>query len=46
MGDILRKITWEVLQKNIVMDNETMIDKGTGEMLDSEGNSTYYKNKF
>ena len=45
-GDILRKLTWEVLQKNIVMDNETMIDKGTGEMLDPEVNSSYYKNKF
>ena len=32
--------------KNIVMDGDTMIDKTTGEMLNSEVDSTYWKDKF
>ena len=46
MEDAMRKLTWEGLQKNIVMDGDTMIDKRTGEMLDPEVDSTYWKNKF
>ena len=31
MEDTMRKLAWEGLQKNIVMDGDTMIDKRTGE---------------
>ena len=34
------------LQKNIVMDGDTMIDKRTSEVLDLEVDSTYWKDKF
>ena len=30
MEDTMRKLAWEGLQKNIVMDGDTMIDKRTG----------------
>ena len=33
MEDTMRKLAWEGFQKNIVMDADTMIDKGTGEVL-------------
>ena len=46
MKDIVRKLTWEGLQKNIVMDGDTMIDKRTGEVLDLEVDSRYWKDKF
>ena len=46
MEDTVRKSVWEGLQRNIVMDGETMIDKKTGEVLDLEVDSTYWKNKF
>ena len=46
MEDTVRKLVWEGLQKNIVMDVDTMIDKGTGEVLDLEVDSTYRKDKF
>ena len=46
MDDMIRKLAWEGLQKNIVMDGDTMIDKRTGEALDSEVDSTYWKDKF
>ena len=46
MEDTMRKIAWKELQKNIVMDGDTMIDKRTGEVLDPEVDSTYWKNKF
>ena len=46
MEDKMRKTEWEGLQKNIVMDGETMIDKETGEVLDLEADSTYWKDKF
>ena len=42
----MRKLAWEGLQKNIVMDDDTMIDKRTGEVLDPEVESTYWKEKF
>ena len=44
MEDTVRKLAWERLQRNIVMDGDTMIDKGTGEVL--EVDSTYWKDKF
>ena len=41
MDDMIRKLAWEGLQKNIVMDDDTMIDKRTGEVLGPEVDSTY-----
>ena len=46
MEDIVRKLACEGLQKNIVMDGNTMIDKRIGEVLDPEVDSTYWKGKF
>ena len=46
MDDTLRKLAWDGLQKNIVMDGDMMIDKRIGELLDREVDSTYWKNKF
>ena len=46
MDDTIRKLAWKGLQKNIVMDGDTMIDKRTGEMLGPEVDSTYWKVKF
>ena len=46
MEDTMRKLAWEGLQKNIVMDADTMIDKRTGEVLDPEADSTNWKEKF
>ena len=45
IGDTLRKLAWEGLQKNIVMDGDTIIDKRIGEVLCLEVDSTYWKNK-
>ena len=46
MDDTMRKLAWERLQRSIVMDGDTMIDKRTGEVLDPEADSTYWKNQF
>ena len=46
MKDTMRKRAWEGLQKIIVMDGDTMIDKRTGEVLNPEVDSTYWKDKF
>ena len=46
MKDTMRKLAWEGLQKNIVMDGDTMIDKRTGEVVNPEVDSTYWKDKF
>ena len=46
MEDTMRKLAWEGLQKDIVMDGDTMIDKRIGEVLDPEVDSTYWKDKF
>ena len=46
MDDTIRKLAWKGLQKNIVMDGDTMIDKRTGEMLGPEVDSTYWKDRF
>ena len=44
--DTMRKFAWEGLQKYIVMDGDTIIDKRTGEVLGPEVDSTYWKGKF
>ena len=41
MDNMIRKLAWEGLQKNIVMDGDTMIDKRTGEVFGPEVDSTY-----
>ena len=46
MHDTVRKLAWEGLQKNIVMDGDTMIDKRTGDVLGPDADSTYWKDKF
>ena len=46
MNDALRKLPWEELQKNIVMDGDTLIDRRTGEVFDPEVDSTCWQNKF
>ena len=47
MDDTIRKLAWDGLQKNIVIDEEgdTMIDKRTGEVLDPKVDSMYWKDK-
>ena len=40
MEDTVRKLAWERLQKNILMEGDTIIDKRTGEVLDPEVDST------
>ena len=46
MDDTVRKLAWEGLQKNIVMDGDTMIVKRTGGVLSPEVDSMYWKDKF
>ena len=46
MEDTVRKRAWEGLQKHIVIDGDTMIDKRTGDVLDPEVDSAYWKDKF
>ena len=46
MEDTMRKLAWEGLQRNIVIDGDTMIDKRTDEVLDHEVDFTYRKDKF
>ena len=46
MDDTVRKLAWEEIQKNILMDGDMMIDKETGEVLDPEVDSMYWKAKF
>ena len=46
MEDTMRKLAWERLQKNIVMDGDMMIDKRTGDMLDPEVDLKNQKDKF
>ena len=42
----MRKLAWQGLQKHIAIDGNTMIDKRTGEVLNPEADSTYWKDKF
>ena len=46
MDNTIRKLARERLQKIFVMDGDTMIDKRTGEVLNPETYSTYWKNNF
>ena len=46
IDNAMRKLTWEGLQKNIMIDGDTMIDRRTGEVLGPEVDSTYWKDKF
>ena len=46
MEDTIRKLEWEGLQRNIVMDGDTVIDKRTDVVLDPDVDSTYWKDKF
>ena len=46
MDDTLRKLVWEGIQKNVVMNGDMRIDKRTGEVLNSEVDSTYWKYRF
>ena len=46
LEDTMRKLAWKGLQRNIVMDGDTMIDKRTGEVLNTEVDSTCWKDKF
>ena len=46
IDDTMRKLAWEGLQKNIVMNDDTVIDKRTDEALGPEFDSTYWKDKF
>ena len=46
MDDTTRKLAWEGLQKNIIIDGDTMIDRRTGEVLDPEIDSTCWEEKF
>ena len=46
MEDTIRKFAWERLQRNIMMDGDTMIDMRTGVVLVSDVDSTCWKSKF
>ena len=46
MEDTMRKLVWEGLQRNIVMDGDKMIHKRTGEVLNPEVDTAYWKDKF
>ena len=46
MEDAMRNLSWEGLQRNIVMGGDMMINNVTGELLDPEADSTYWTNKF
>ena len=46
MSDIIRKLAWDELQKNIVMDDDGMIVGRIGEVLDPEVHYTPWKDKF
>ena len=46
MEDTMRKLAWEGLQRSIVMDGDTKIDSGTGEVLNLEVDFIYWKKKF
>ena len=46
IDDTLRKLAWNGLQKNIMTDSDTMIDRRTGEVLDLHIDFMCRKNKF
>ena len=41
LEDTVRKLEWEGLQKNIVMDGDTMIDRRTDKVLGPDVDFTY-----
>ena len=43
---MIRKLIWDELQKNIVMDGDMMIYRRTGEVLDPEVDYTRWKDRF
>ena len=46
MDDTVRKLARDGLQKNMVMDVDTIIDNKTGEVLDPGVDFTYWRDKF
>ena len=46
MEDTMRKLAWEGLQKDIVIDGDTKIDKRTGAVLGPDVDTTYWKEPF
>ena len=46
IDDTVKKLALEGLQRSIVMDGDTMIDKRTCEVLGPEVDSMYWKDKF
>ena len=46
IDDTMRKLAQDRLQKKIVMDGQTMINRKTSEMLYPEVDFTYWKNKL
>ena len=46
MDDTLTKDAWDWLQKSMVMDGDTILNRRTGEVLGPEVDSMYWKNKF
>ena len=45
MEDTMRKLAWEGLQRNIVIDGDMIINKRAREVVDPEVDSTYWKDK-
>ena len=43
---MMKKLAWEGLQRNIVIDRDMIINKRTSEVLDPEVDSMYWKDKF
>ena len=43
MEDTVRKLAWDILRKNIVVDDDVMKEKRTFEVLSSEVGYTRYK---
>ena len=46
MDDTLTKDAWDWLQKSMVMDGDTILNRRTGEVLGPEVDSMYWKNKL
>ena len=46
MEDTMRKLAWKGLQKSIVIDGDTMNNKRSGEMLNTEVDFTYWRDNF
>ena len=45
MEDSIRKLAWRDFKRNILMDVDMATDKRTGEVLDPDVDSTYWKDK-